>query len=202
MGIINNDDEVHLNTYHNHHFMFNYQSGISNITFIKEQGNQIIEINFDSETNSLVINNIDNDYFKIDLKYVHQKLSNEKKTKASTQEKKYLITQPLVSHTNISTIMDHIRLHCIGYFNLSHHNMIRNKEQFIECMANNIITHITRLHDRKTELIKRRDAISSRLRNYTCADNSLETTIPISTHNITLLRNGNEHIHNVNVLLG
>ncbi len=49
------------------------------------------------------------------------------------------------------------------------------------CVARAIIDDVARIQDSKTQMQKYRDVISSRLRNYTCSDDEMETTTPVST---------------------
>ena len=59
-------------------------------------------------------------------------------------------------------------------------------EDFTACMASNIIDDINKLTETKTQLTKFRDSMSSRLRNYTCADDSVETSKPVYTYTTSL----------------
>lgn len=52
---------------------------------------------------------------------------------------------------------------------------------FSECIANAIIDDVTVITDSKSKITKYRDLIASRLRNYTCDDESMESTEPIET---------------------
>lgn len=54
-------------------------------------------------------------------------------------------------------------------------------EAFSACVANAVIDDVNRLTDSKARLQKYRDAMSSRLRNLTCADDTMNTTKPIDT---------------------
>lgn len=59
-------------------------------------------------------------------------------------------------------------------------------EEFSTCMASNIVDDITALTETKTQLSKFRDAMSWRLRNYTCADETMETSAPIFSYDLSL----------------
>jgi len=61
-----------------------------------------------------------------------------------------------------------------------------DEDAFAKCVADAMIDDITRLTDSKTQLVKHRDLMSSRLRNYTCVDDEMNTTKPISSYNITI----------------
>ena len=59
-------------------------------------------------------------------------------------------------------------------------------EEFSTCMASNIVEDITALTETKTQLSKFRDAMSWRLRNYTCADDTMRTSEPIFSYDLAL----------------
>lgn len=59
-------------------------------------------------------------------------------------------------------------------------------EEFSTCMASNIVDDITALTETKTQLSKFRDAMSFRLRNYTCADPSMRTSEAIASYDLSL----------------
>ena len=67
-------------------------------------------------------------------------------------------------------------------------------EEFTACMASNIIDDINQLTDTKTQLVKFRDAMSWRLRNYTCADDNMETSVPIYTYTTSLADMEDVHV--------
>jgi hypothetical protein len=68
-------------------------------------------------------------------------------------------------------------------------------------MATNIMNDITALSDAKTKLQLYSSLISGRLRNYTCIDESMQTSTPIYTYNTTLQYRGMDREYEVNVLL-
>lgn len=51
--------------------------------------------------------------------------------------------------------------------------------EFSKCIATDIVDDVTRIEQSKTRIITYRDAMSSRLRNYTCEDQNLNSTEPI-----------------------
>ncbi|RYH09261.1 hypothetical protein EON65_40250 [archaeon] len=53
---------------------------------------------------------------------------------------------------------------------------------YASCVARGAMADMKRISDAQSRLSKYRDAISYRLRNYTCADDSLPTTSPIETY--------------------
>ena len=61
-------------------------------------------------------------------------------------------------------------------------------DSFSKCVADAVIGDVQRITDSKTQLVKHRDLISNRLRNYTCADAEMETTKPISSYNISVAK--------------
>jgi hypothetical protein len=59
-------------------------------------------------------------------------------------------------------------------------------DAFSACVANAIVDDVVKLTDSKTEMKAARDAMATRLRNYTCLDDSLNTSEPINTYNINM----------------
>lgn len=59
-------------------------------------------------------------------------------------------------------------------------------ETFAKCVADAVIGDVQRITDSKMQLSKHRDLISNRLRNYTCADDNMESSAPINSYNITV----------------
>lgn len=51
-----------------------------------------------------------------------------------------------------------------------------------DCVTRAVIDDIEKISDQKTELVKNRDLMSNRLRNYTCADPAMETSRPLYTY--------------------
>ena len=51
-----------------------------------------------------------------------------------------------------------------------------------DCVTRAVIDDIEKISDQKTELVKNRDLMSNRLRNYTCADPHMETSRPLYTY--------------------
>eukprot|EP00597_Dinobryon_sp_UTEXLB2267_P001210 CAMPEP_0170073820 /NCGR_PEP_ID=MMETSP0019_2-20121128/11196_1 /TAXON_ID=98059 /ORGANISM="Dinobryon sp., Strain UTEXLB2267" /LENGTH=398 /DNA_ID=CAMNT_0010283649 /DNA_START=109 /DNA_END=1305 /DNA_ORIENTATION=- len=56
--------------------------------------------------------------------------------------------------------------------------------EFSNCVANGIVEDVTRISDSKTTMTSYRDLMASRLRNYTCADETMNTTEPISSYQL------------------
>eukprot|EP00595_Chromulina_sp_UTEXLB2642_P002078 CAMPEP_0196764406 /NCGR_PEP_ID=MMETSP1095-20130614/6047_1 /TAXON_ID=96789 ORGANISM="Chromulina nebulosa, Strain UTEXLB2642" /NCGR_SAMPLE_ID=MMETSP1095 /ASSEMBLY_ACC=CAM_ASM_000446 /LENGTH=318 /DNA_ID=CAMNT_0042119883 /DNA_START=417 /DNA_END=1373 /DNA_ORIENTATION=+ len=61
-----------------------------------------------------------------------------------------------------------------------------SEDEFTQCVADVIYEDITKITDAKEKAEKYRDLLSSRLRNYTCEDDSMNTSTPISSYNIRL----------------
>ena len=59
-------------------------------------------------------------------------------------------------------------------------------DDFSKCVADAVIIDVQRITDSKTALTKHRDAISNRLRNYTCLDDNMQTSPSINSYNITV----------------
>lgn len=70
-------------------------------------------------------------------------------------------------------------------------------DDFSTCVATGVLEDVNRLADSKSQLAKYRDMISSKLRNYTCADPEMDTTEPVSTYAYT----SRGHEYNIDVLL-
>lgn len=54
-------------------------------------------------------------------------------------------------------------------------------EEFSKCIAIDILDDVTRIEQSKTRLTNYRDLMSSRLRNYTCEDDTMNTSAPLRT---------------------
>lgn len=74
-------------------------------------------------------------------------------------------------------------------------------DEFSACMAAHLMEGINGINDLKTQLTNYRDKMSSRLRNYTCTDDSLETTAPLYTYSMPLNKAGVLHDFTVEVLM-
>jgi hypothetical protein len=59
-------------------------------------------------------------------------------------------------------------------------------EQFDLCFAKGIADDIIKTEDQKTEIVKYRDLMSSRLRNYTCADETMNTSEPLKSAKVDI----------------
>lgn len=62
-----------------------------------------------------------------------------------------------------------------------------SSDNYSDCITSQLFTGYYRTHQRMQTLTTYRDAISSKLRNYTCLDDSLNTSTPIATKNQTIL---------------
>eukprot|EP01038_Epipyxis_sp_PR26KG_P006718 gene6718-9211_t len=63
-------------------------------------------------------------------------------------------------------------------------------DKFSACIANAIVEDVTRITEAKTTMSKYRDLMSSRLRNYTCIDENMNTTTPIASTDVELEESG------------
>lgn len=59
-------------------------------------------------------------------------------------------------------------------------------EEFAYCVANSTATYMSKIADAKDELEKYRDRISHQLRNYTCADDTMNSSLPTKTSTIVI----------------
>lgn len=71
------------------------------------------------------------------------------------------------------------------------------KEDFSKCVAKGVVGEISKHTDSKQKIVKYRDMMSSRLRNYTCDDSTMTTTEPERVYPMQI---GKES-YNVNVHL-
>mmetsp|Transcript_2652 Transcript_2652/g.3626 ORF Transcript_2652/g.3626 Transcript_2652/m.3626 type:complete len:463 (+) Transcript_2652:61-1449(+) len=55
-------------------------------------------------------------------------------------------------------------------------------DAFSECLSEDVAEEITQLSESKSTMVTYRDLMASRLRNYTCADETMETSTPIKTY--------------------
>ena len=81
------------------------------------------------------------------------------------------------------------------------HPSDKDEEEFSACMAGHLMEGINGINGLKTQLTNYRDKMSSRLRNYTCTDDSLETTAPLYTYSMPLSKAGAVHDFKVEVLM-
>jgi hypothetical protein len=70
-------------------------------------------------------------------------------------------------------------------------------QAFSKCVADGVIDDVTRMTDSKSRLSKYRDVIASRLRNYTCADETMETSEPERSHDVRI----GPKTYNVDIML-
>ena len=57
-------------------------------------------------------------------------------------------------------------------------------EEYTTCLANAVIDDVLKITDSKSKLKTHRDKISNRLRNYTCADDNMNTSKPNRYKNV------------------
>ena len=60
-------------------------------------------------------------------------------------------------------------------------------DDFSTCVADSVAENVQKLTESKTRITKYRDMMSQRLRNYTCADESLNSTAPLRTQDLFIL---------------
>lgn len=61
-----------------------------------------------------------------------------------------------------------------------------NKDGYHECLVNSVFEKTQKIMDQNTEIVKYRDFMSERLRNYTCADPNMQTTESIASQPIVV----------------
>jgi len=93
-----------------------------------------------------------------------------------TEKNEFTIKQS----TKFDEIMDTIRVATDECANL-------RGDAFSKCVADGVADDITRITEAKSTLVKYRDVMSSRLRNYTCIDETMETSEPERTYPISIL---------------
>lgn len=70
-------------------------------------------------------------------------------------------------------------------------------DEFTDCITDGIFDEMNRLHSEKALVKKYRDAISLKLRNYTCADPMMQTTEPVDQYDFTF----QDKTYKVNIML-
>lgn len=75
-------------------------------------------------------------------------------------------------------------------------------QHFVDCITQGALQEMSRISDSQARLSRYRDAVSFRLRNYTCADASLESSQPESYYSYTWTSpDGREVPYEIKVLL-
>lgn len=70
-------------------------------------------------------------------------------------------------------------------------------KKYADCISNAVMSDFNKISKSKAEVVKYRDTISGRLRNYTCEDERLHTTKSIRTYQMNIKKTS----YDVNVLL-
>ena len=125
---------------------------------------------------------------KVDMTYVMNQIDSKHQDNIQF-DSKYKLLNKSIDNINGTQMLFDITKHCAF------------GDQFLPCMATNIIDDIYSLSVVKQEMQNYIDSISGRLRNYTCIDESMQTSSPIYTYNTTLQYRGMDREYEVNVLL-
>ena len=126
---------------------------------------------------------------KVDMTYVLNQIGTKHQDTIQFDSKYKLLDNKSMNNIDRAQMLFDITKHCAS------------DDQFLPCMATNVIDDITTLSVAKKEMKNYIDSISGRLRNYTCIDESMQTSTPIYTYNTTLQYRGMDREYEVNVLL-
>jgi hypothetical protein len=226
MGTINADDAININTFYDHEFVFEAirsdgagsEEDIQAVHFTKGFDNEEIELRYNEDLKQLkyqsftvasddassdvdeikAVEQKDRLQLKVDMTYVLNQIGPTKHQDTIQFDSKYkLLDKSILTagrNHSLAQELSEITRYCYSSSNDS-------SQQFLPCMATNIMNDITALSDAKSKMQLYSSLISGRLRNYTCIDESMQTSTPIYTYNTTLQYRGMDREYEVNVLL-
>ena len=134
---------------------------------------------------------------KVDMTYVMNQIDSKHQDNIQFDSKYKLLDKSIrsaVGNHSLAQELSDITRYCYS-------SSIDTQQQFLQCMATNIMNDIIALSDAKSKMEVYSSLISGRLRNYTCIDESMQTSTPIYTYNTTLQYRGIDREYEVNVLL-
>jgi len=167
------DASLGLDSYNGHQFLVRLIPHVSGVEtkFRKGKEAEDIIVTYDVKRKALKAQSVKQAHdIKDKVRIAREKAARRVTTTSNQQPRQINATSDLIETIDLATN------HCASL----------RGDAFSACMASNLIEDITRLTDTKTQLIKFRDAMSSRLRNYTCADDFMETTKPIYSYDYHL----------------
>ena len=163
-----------LDSYNGHQFLIRLVPHVSGVEtkFRKGKEAEDVTVTYDAKRKSIkAMTAKQSQEIKTKVKNAQEKAARGLNIKPSNQQPRQInATSNLLETIDLAT--DHCRA-------------LRG-EAFSACMASNLIEDITRLTDAKTQLSKFRDAMSSRLRNYTCVDETMQTSAPVFSYDLSL----------------
>jgi len=170
-GPIKNKGKYGLDSYSGHKFVarFEKESDLK-VEFTKSSNAEQVSITYDKEAKTLSAESA--------TQFAHVQANPNREAARKRKEAKQWDKWPkqVNSSLNVVDTVNEATVICQSY----------RGDEFSNCMASNIAEDIIKLSDTKTQLIKFRDAMSSRLRNYTCADDTLSTSQPLFSYYTSL----------------
>jgi hypothetical protein len=169
---IDDGEELGLNSYSGHQFLVRLSPHVEGVeaTFKKGKNAEDFTVTYDAKHKAL------------SAKVVKTLANIKSKVKALQDRAKRVASGPVQQPRQINATMDVVQNMKEAAAFCQH---LRGTE-FTTCMASNIIEDITKLTEAKTQLNNIRNNMSWRLRNYTCADDNIQTSPPVFTYNIDL----------------
>jgi len=161
-----------LDSYNGHQFLVRLVPHVSGVEvkFRKGKEAEDIIVTYDTKRKSLKAQSVKQ------VESIKEKVKVAREKAAQYVSSKVHPPRQIGATANLSETIDLATSHC---------SALRGKE-FTTCMASNLIEDITKLTDAKTQLSKFRDAMSWRLRNYTCADDAMQSSSPIFSYDLPL----------------
>ena len=216
MGTLGVNQDITINTFYDHKFVFEV-SDTKPVHFTKGFDNEEIEFRYNEDLNELEYQSFtvpsddissdvqeikkdkqqDRLQLKVDMTYVMNQIDSKHQDTIQFDSKYKLLDKSIrsaVRNHSLAQELSDITRYCYS-------SSIDTQQQFLQCMATNVMNDITALSDAKSKMEVYSSLISGRLRNYTCIDESLQTSTPIYTYNTTLQYRGMDREYEVNVLL-
>jgi len=188
------------------------EENILPVHFTKGLGNEKIELRFNEDLNELeyesfhatILDAASTDVPEEEV----QKVEQQDKLPQSKVDMSYVLNQIRTKHQDTIQFDSKYKLDKSIRWNSTRAQVLSDiikhcasDDQFLPCIATNVIDDITTLTAAKTKMQHNINALSGRLRNYTCNDESIQTSTPIYTYNTTLQYRGVDREYEVNVLL-
>ena len=224
MGTLEVNQDFNINTFYDHKFVFEIvdddnenEERVLPAHFTKGFDNEEVELRYNEDLNELEYQSFtvasddassdveeveqveqqDRLQLKVDMTYVLNQIGTKHQDTIQFDSKYKLLDKSILTagrNHSLAQELSDITRYCYSSSNDS-------SQQFLPCMATNIMNDITALSDAKSKMQLYSSLMSGRLRNYTCIDESMQTTTPIYTYNTTLQHRGVDRDYEVNVLL-
>jgi hypothetical protein len=210
------NQQAYINTFYDHKFVFEIVDDDGNENdervipahFTKGFDNEEIELRYNEDLNEVEYQSFtvasddassdveevkeveqqDRLQLKVDMTFVLNQIGTKHQDTIQF-DSKYKLLDKVINNINRTQMLFDITKQCVS------------DDKFLPCMATNIMNDITALSDAKSKIQLYSSLISGRLRNYTCIDESIQTSTPIYTYNTTLQYRGVDREYKVNVLL-